>query len=130
MIHIDKNVWNLFKDAPRPSVFEIFFYIALNQPQDGINGFQTTKIQLQFDLNSSQTSIFRDLKWLKDNSLIQELKLVDNFDFMANPYYVMNDSDLQARKEEWKRRCRLDIQRNIRLKQQRRIRELKKQSKQ
>ena len=125
MISIDKNVFNLLNDAPMPSIFKIFFYIALNQPDDGITGFRSTKIQLQLDLNLKQTAIFTSLKWLEDNLLIQEIKQVEDFDFMANPYFVMNNSDPQARKDEWKRRCRLDIQRELRLKEKHRRQLLK-----
>ena len=125
MISIDKNVLNLLKDAPRPSIIKIFFFIALNQPEDGVRGFITTKQQLASDLNLKQTVIFTSLRWLESNVLIQELKQVDDVEFMANPYFVMNNCDRQARIEEWKRRCRLDIQRELRLKKQRRLRELK-----
>ena len=130
MISIDKNVFNLLNDAPNASAVKIFFYIALNQPDDGITGFRATKIQLQLDLKLSKSSIFGDLKWLKDNLLIQEIKQVEDFDFMANPYFVMNNSDPQARKDEWKRRCRLDIQRELRLREKHRRQLLKKSNQQ
>ena len=130
MISIDKNVWNLLNDAPTASTVKIFFFIATNQPDEGITGFRSTKIQLQLDLKLSKTSIFSDLKWLKDNLLIQEIKQVEDFDFMANPYFVMNNSDPQARKDEWKRRCRLDIQRELRLREKHRRQQLKNANKQ
>ena len=130
MISIDKNVWNLLSDAPTASTVKIFFFIAINQPEEGITGFRTTKIQLQLDLKLSKSSIFGDLKWLKDNLLIQEIKQVEDFDFMANPYYIMNNCDPQARKDEWKRRCRLDIQRELRLKEKKRRQQLKKSNQQ
>jgi len=75
----------------------------------------------------SKTYIFRDLKWLKDNLLIQELKFVDGFDYMANPRFVMNNSDFQDRLNEWNRRCRLDIQHELDLKRKRRLRAAKSQ---
>ena len=125
MISIDKNVFNLLNDAPNASAVKIFFYIALNQPEEGITGFRSTKIQLQLDLNLSRAYIFKSLHWLESNLLIQEIKQVEDFDFMANPYYVMNNSDPQARKDEWKRRCRLDIQRELRLREKKRRQQLK-----
>ena len=130
LISIDKNIWKLLNDAPTASTVKIFFYIALNQPDDGIHGYITTKIQLIVDLHSSQTSIFRDLKWLKSNLLIHELKQVDDFEFMANPRFVMNNCDFQTRMDEWRRRQRLDIQRELRLKQQRRLRKFRNSKKQ
>ena len=125
-----KTPFNLLNNAPTASTVKIFFFIALNQPEEGIRGYETTKIQLAVDLNLKKSIIFRDLHWLEENILINEIKQVETVDFMANPYYVMNNSDPQARKDEWKRRCRLDIQREIRLKKERRIREWRKASKQ
>lgn len=130
MISIDKSVWNLLNDAPHSSIFKIFLYIAINQPDEGIFGFRTTKIQLEIDLNLKQAMIFRSLKWLKDNLLIHELKLTDDFDFMANPRFVMNNSDKNERFEEWNRRCNLDSARELRLRRQRKILQLRKEKKQ
>ena len=130
MFSIDNSLWNFLKTANSHFIFKLFIYIALNQPQDGIEGFKISKIQLASDLNVKRSTIFSSIKWLVDNSLIHELKIDDSSDFMVNPRFFMNNSDLQARKEEWNRRCRLDIQRSIRLKQQKHLRELKKQSKQ
>ena len=108
MIYIEKRVWNLLKDAPTASTLKIFLYLAINQPDDGICGFRATKQQLATDLNISLTSIFRDLRWLEENVLVQEIKQVADFDFMANPYLVMNNGDRDARIAEWSRRCRID----------------------
>lgn len=129
MIHIDDSIWKLLNDAPRPSIFKTFLYIALNQPDESIRGFISDKIQLAYNLNMSQPTIFRDLKWLKDNLLIQELKLLEVFDFMANPYHVMNNSDRDARIAEWNRRCNLDSAREVRLRRDRRIRAFRKAKK-
>ena len=129
MVHIDNRVWNLLNDAPRPSIFKTFLYIALNQPDDGSRGFVIDKIQLAINLNTSQPTLFRDLKWLKDNLLIQELKQLEKSDFMANPYHVMNNSDRDARIAEWNRRQHLDIDREQRLRKERRIRAFRKAKK-
>ena len=125
MISIDKSVLKLLNDAPNPSVYKIFLFIALNQPDEGIYGFRFTKDDLIAHLNSSKTAIFRDLKWLKDNLLVQELKLAEDFDFMANPRFVMNNSDYNERFAEWNRRCNLDSAREVRLRKERRLRKLR-----
>ena len=125
MISIDKSVLKLLNDAPNPSVYKIFLFIALNQPDEGIYGFRFTKDDLIAHLNSSKTAIFRDLKWLKDNLLVQEPKLAEDFDFMANPRYVMNNSDYNERFAEWNRRCNLDSAREVRLRKERRLRKLR-----
>ena len=119
---------NRIKDAPNGSEVKIFLYIALNQPTEGIRGFQTTKQQLSYDLNLKMPTIFNSLRWLKSEMLIQELKLVDCSDFMVNPLFVMNNSDRDERIKEWNRRCNLDSAREVRLLKEKRRRELKKQS--
>ena len=129
MISIDKTILKLLNAAPRHSIFKTFLYIALNQPDDGIRGFRTTKIQIAVDLNLSQPTIFRDLKWLEDNLLVQELKMAEDFDFMVNPRFIMNTSDYKERFAEWNRRCNLDSAREVRLRRDRRIRKLRSEKK-
>ena len=121
---------SIIKDAPNGSELKIFLYIALNQPKDGIRGFRTTKIQLSFDLKLKLPTIFKALKWLEDNLLVQELKLAEDFDFMVNPRFVMNNSDYNERFAEWNRRCNLDSAREVRLRKERRIRKLRSEKKQ
>ena len=130
MISIDKKLWNLLSDAPTANIVKIFLFIALNQPDEGIHGFRTTKIQLEIDLNLKQTKIFTSLKWLEDNLLVQELKMAEDFDFMVNPVFVMNNSDKNERFAEWNRRCNLDSARELRLRKDRRRREAKKANQQ
>ena len=128
MIFNDEKLIQLLKDAPNGSELKIFFYIALNQPLDGIRGFQTTKLQLQIDLNLNLATIFRALHWLEENILINEIKQVETVDFMANPHYVMNNSDREARIAEWNRRCDIAINKKIAARRRKRLRELKKQN--
>ena len=128
MIFNAERLINRLKDAPNGSEVKIFLYIALNQPSEGIRGFITTKKQLAIDLNLKQTAIFTSLRWLKDEMFVQELKLVDCSDFMVNPSFVMNNCDRDARIKEWNRRCNLDSARVVRLRKEKRRRELKKQA--
>ena len=129
MIFNENILINKIKSAPNGSEVKIFLYIALNQPNDDIKGFQTTKQQLAFDLNIKIRTVFNSLRWLKDNLLIHELKLADSVDFMVNPYIIMNNCDRDARIAEWARRQRLDSERELRLRKERRLRELRKQKK-
>lgn len=57
--------------------------------------------------------------------LIQELKFVEDSDFMANPYLVMNNSNRDERIVEWIRRCQIDIQKEIANRKRKRRLELK-----
>ena len=130
MIFDNRRSLRTINEAPNPIIIKIFFYIAFHQPDDGIKGFQISKKQLQYDLKLGRTVFFDALHWLKDNLCIQEIKQVETSDFMANPYIVMNNSDRDARIAEWSRRCKLDLEREQRLKKQRRLRELKKAAQQ
>lgn len=130
MLHIENRLWNILIDAPRPSIFKTFLYIALNQPDEGIRGFIIEKSTLAFNLGLSQPTLFRDLKFLRDNLLIHELKLLDSVDFMVNPYLVMNNGDRNERIAEWSRRQRLDVERELRLRKERRLRKFRKAKKQ
>ena len=129
MIFNENILINKIKSAQNCSEVKIFLYIALNQPNDDIKGFQTTKQQLAFDLNIKIRTVFNSLRWLKDNLLIHELKLAESVDFMVNPYIIMNNGDRDARIAEWVRRQLLDSEREQRLRKERRLRELRKQKK-
>ena len=120
----------LFNNAPNAHIIKIFFYILINQPQDGIGGYISTKPQLAGELKLSRTNFFNSMHWLKDNLFIQELKIGEEFDFMVNPYIFMNDGDRDERIKEWNRRCKLDSARELRLKREKRRRELKKANQQ
>ena len=126
MIFNDEKLIQLLKDAPNGYELKIFFFLAANQPKDGIRGFRTTKEFIAGELNIKRTAIFKAIKWLKSEILIQELKMAEDSDFMVNPYFVMNNSDFNERKNEWNRRQRLDIEREQRLKRDRRLREARK----
>ena len=130
MIFDDDRLIQMLKDAPNVPTIKIFYFIAHNQPIDGIKGFETTKEQLAYDLSLKLPTVFRSLRWLKGEMLIQETKQVDTVDLMANPRFVMNNSDFQTRTEEWRRRQRLDMAREDRLRKQKRLRALKNANKQ
>ena len=130
MIFNEELLLRKLNDAPNLPIFKIFFYLALNQPQEGIRGFETTKQQLAYDLNLKMTTIFTSLRWLENEIIIHELKQVETVDFMVNPRYVMNNSDFQTRMDEWIRRQRLDVARELRLKKERRLRKRRNEKKQ
>ena len=130
MIFDDEKLIRMLKDAPNGSEVKIFYFIAHNQPIDGIKGFETTKIQLAYDLGLKMPTIFRSLHWLEENILINEIKQVETVDFMANPYFVMNNSQREERIAEWNRRCDIARDKKIAARQRKRLRELKKYSKQ
>ena len=130
MIFDDRRTLRTINDAPDDHIIKIFFYLAFHQPQDGILGYQIDKTQLQHDLKLGRTNFLVSLRWLKENTIVDELKLVETSDFMVNPYIVMNNGDRDARIAEWSRRMKLDIEKIIRNRKRRRREQLKKQNQQ
>lgn len=130
MIFDLQRTLRLFNDAPNPHIIKIFFYILIHQPDEGTRGFKINKLQLQYDLKLSKTIFFNSMHWLKDNLFIQELKMIEESDFMVNPFIVMNNGDRDERIAEWNRRCNLDSARELRLRKDRRRREAKKANQQ
>ena len=130
MIFNDEKMIQRLKDTPNGSEVKIFYFIAHNQPQEGIRGYETTKEQLAIDLNLKISTVFAALHWLKDNILINELKQVETVEFMVNPYYMMNNCDRQARIDEWNRRCDIEKAKMRAARRRKRLREAKKASKQ
>lgn len=130
MIFDDERTLRTINNAPNSHIVKIFFYLTFHQPQDGIKGYKINKKQLQFDLNLGRTIFFESLHWLKENTVVNELKFVDHSDFMVNPYIVMNNSDRNERTKEWNRRVSIDDARIKKNRELRRRRELKKQSQQ
>ena len=108
MIFNDEKLISMLKDAPNLPIVKVFYFIAHNQPTEGIFGYRTTKDELANALNLKISTVFAAIKYLKDNLLIQELKMVDHSDFMANPYFVTNNIDNQDRIKEFTRRVRAE----------------------
>ena len=129
MIFDDIRTLRTINDAPEPEILKIFFYLAFHQPQDGITGYKIEKSQLNYDLKLSRTKFFNSLRWLKENLVVNELKLVLESDFMVNPYIVMNNGDREARINEWARRVRLDNAKIKKNRERRRREQLKQQNK-
>ena len=115
-------------DAPNDLTIKIFLYLAIKQPNDGIRGYQIDKKQLQYDLKLTRTVFFNSLRWLKENLVVNELKLVGYSDFMVNPYIVMNNGDKDARIAEWNRRVRLEDDKIRKIRERKRRAQLKKQN--
>ena len=130
MIFDIERTLRIINEAPNPHIIKIFFYLVLNQPNDGIYGYVIDKIQLQHDLNLGRTNFLSSLRWLKDNIFVHELKFVDKSDFMVNPFIVMNNGDRDARINEWRRRQHLDIEKEIKNRKRKLREQLKKQNQQ
>ena len=130
MIFDDIRSLRTINNAPNPNIIKIFFYLAFHQPQDGIRGYKIEKSQLQYDLKLGKSTFFNSLRWLEENLVVNELKLVLESDFMVNPYIVMNNGDRDARIDEWRRRINLEDDRIRKNKERRRREQLKKKNQQ
>ena len=128
MFFDDRRTLRTIEDATDDHIIKIFFYLAFHQPQDGTKGYVIDKTQLQFDLKLGRTNFLVSLRWLKENSIVDELKLLEASDFMVNPYIVMNNGDRNERIAEWSRRQHLYIEKTIRNRKRRRREQLKKQN--
>ena len=128
MIFDDIRTLEKINEAPNDFTIKMFLYLAMKQPQDGITGYRIEKSQLQYDLQLSKTKFFNSLHWLKENLVVNELKLVLESDFMVNPYIVMNNCDRKARIDEWSRRVKLDYEKIKKNRDRRRREQLKKQN--
>ena len=117
-------------EAPNDFTIKIFLYLAMKQPKDGIKGYVIEKSQLQSDLKLGKSTFFNSLQWLKENLVVNELKILYESDFMVNPYIVMNNGDRDARIAEWSRRVKLDDARIKKNRERRRREQLKKQNQQ
>ena len=128
MIFDDRRTLRTIEDAPDDHIIKIFFYLAFHQPDDGIRGYQIDKTQLQYDLKLCRTNFLVALRWLKENLVVNELKLVETSDFMVNPYIVMNNSNRDERIAEWARRVHLEEDKIRKNRERRRREQLKKQN--
>jgi len=130
MIFDETRTLEKINEAPNDFTIKIFLYLAMKQPQDGITGYRIEKSQLQYDLKLGKSTFFNSLHWLKENLVVNELKLVLESDFMVNPYIVMNNCDRKARIDEWSRRVKLDYEKIKKNRDRRRREQLKKQNQQ
>ena len=128
MIFDDRRTLRTINDAPDDHIIKIFFYLAFHQPQDGIRGYVIDRTQLQYDLKLGRTNFLVALRWLKENTIVNELKMVGYSDFMVNPYIVMNNGNRDERIAEWNRRVHLADAKIRKNRERRRREQLKKQN--
>ena len=100
---------NLLKKPLQAATLRVFFWFALNTHEQ--TGFvRTTKKYLAETLNLDAKSLYRALKWLKENYIVHQRRCHGFFEFMVSPYYVEWGNDRQARLSEWNLRWRLSNQ--------------------
>lgn len=128
MIFDDRRTLRTVNDATDSNCIKIFLYLAFHQPDEGIRGFQIEKSALAYELKLGRATFFNCLRWLKENLVVNELKMVGYSDFMVNPYIVMNNGDRDARIAEWSRRIKLQDDKDKKNRERKRKAELRKQN--
>ena len=128
MFFDDRRTLRTINDAPNPNCIKFFFYLAFHQPNDGIRGYLIEKSALAYELKLGKSTFFNALHWLKENTVVNELKLVGYSDFMVNPYIMMNNSNRDERIAEWNRRVHLEDAKIRKNRERRRREQLKKQN--
>lgn len=89
------------------SVVRVFMYIAHHQSygSDGSQfGYRCSHKFLQQVLNIDKPTLWRALKYLKDNFLVHVGKVEGYTEFMVNPLYVTIGKDRKVRMKVWNER--------------------------
>lgn len=85
-----------------PSVLRIFALIAHKQTYAG--GFRTNRQYFADVLNLDRKTVYRAIEWLKDNFIVNEMRIDGSLEFMVNPEYVTVGTDREARCKLWNSR--------------------------
>lgn len=94
-----------------PSVVRIFLYIAHNQQYgaNGVYGYRCTRKHLEQVMNITRKSVYSALTKLKEDFLVNEVKIDGLSEFMVNPNYITMGRDKQARIREWNLRWEREL---------------------
>lgn len=94
-----------------PSVVRIFLYIAHKQQYgaNGVYGYRCTRKHFEQALSIDRKSVYSALTSLKNDFLVNELKVDGLSEFMVNPNYVTMGRDKQDRIREWNRRWQEEL---------------------
>lgn len=105
MMYTEKMVDFLSKTT-QGSYVRVFLYLAQKQGYglDGVFGFRTTRKHIAQFLHLTPRGVFKALEWLKENFLVNELRIDGSLEFMVNPDYVSIGGDRKARDREWSSR--------------------------
>lgn len=92
------------------SIVRVFVYIAHHQNYgtDGKTfGYRCSHHHLEKMLSLDRMTLWRALKYLKENYLVHVGKIEGYTEFMVNPNYVTIGTDRKSREFEWNRRWAL-----------------------
>lgn len=98
-----ENVQELLLKCNSAATLKVFMYLAVNQ-QFEERGFITTKTAVQEKLGITKKTCIEAFNWLKENMIINEMRVNGCTEFMVNPRYVTVGRDKKAREKEWVKR--------------------------
>lgn len=101
-----EKMCEFLEKATQGSVVRIFLYIAHHQNYgvDGVFGYRCSHKYLQQVLRLDRKTVYRALDQLKEDFLVNEIRVGGVSEFMVNPNYVTTGSDKKMRMNEWNRR--------------------------
>lgn len=89
------------------STIRVFLYIAHHQQygNDGTQyGYRCSHKHLRQVLNLDKKTVYSALQYLKNNFLVNEMRIDGQVEFMVHPDYVTIGTDKKKRMKEWSRR--------------------------
>lgn len=102
IMYTDK-VQKLIVDCPSAATLKVFMLLSMGQKFEE-RGVVTTKKAVQEKLGITKPTCLEAFKWLKENFIINEIKVNGCSEFMVNPAYVTIGRDKKKRLKEWNRR--------------------------
>lgn len=102
MMYTD-NVQELLLKCNSAATLKVFMLLAVNQKFDE-RGYITTKQAVQEKLGITKKTCIEAFNWLKENMVINEIRVNGCTEFMVNPRYVTVGRDKKAREKEWVKR--------------------------
>lgn len=103
IIMYTNEVTELITKCPSAATLKVFMLLSLGQ-QFEERGMITTKKAVQEKLGITKPTCLEAFKWLKENFIINEIKINGYSEFMVNPRYVTVGRDKRKRLQEWNRR--------------------------
>lgn len=77
-----KALKKLVNDVPNLSTLRVYLLLATKQTYQKF--VMTTQVQVQKELNMSNSTVYEALKWLKDNKYIQQHNVEGNIGYLLN----------------------------------------------
>lgn len=106
MLSYTEKMCEFLEKTNQGSVVRVFLYIAHHQNYgaDGVFGYRCSHKFLQQALRLDRKTVYRALDQLKEDFLVNEIRVGGVSEFMVNPNYVTMGADKKMRMNEWNKR--------------------------